>query len=125
MRTQTVISTAGGMQVSYDKPYNPNGVAIPAATAPPSMVVVTPAYGAANAAQLTAAGLVAMTAAANTYVAALSATDYGLINTQYPGGLSVLVSCKQVAIPALGSGVAALAAALATVLGTGANVVVL
>lgn len=118
MRQQTTISTAGGMTVAHDKPYGPDGTAV----AQPSTVTVSPAYGASGAAQLTAAGIVAMTAAVNTYIAALSATDRNTINTTLPGGLQVTVSAKLVQVPALSTGVAALGAALAAVLGTGANV---
>lgn len=118
MRNQTTLATAGGMTVSHDKPFGPDGTA----TDQPSMVTVSPAYGASGAAQLTPAGIVAMTAAANTYIAALSADNRTLLDDTYPGGLSVTISARLVQIPALSTGVAGLASALATVLGTGANV---
>lgn len=127
MRMTTVANTTGGMQISYDRAYGPSSAtgAIPVATAPPSMVTIGPAYGAAGAAKLTTAGVVAMVAAVNTYVAALSATDSATINNQYPGGLAVTVSPMCVKVPAVGSGVAALVAALAAVLAVGANVQVI
>lgn len=118
MRQNTLISTAGGMSVTYDKPYGPDGTA----DSSPSTVTVSPAYGAAGANQLTPAGIVAMTAAVNTYVAALSAANRTLLHNTIPGGLQVTVNAKLVQVPALASGVAALGAALAAVLGTGANV---
>lgn len=127
MRTQTVANTTGGMVITYDRPYDPTAAtgAIPIATAPPSMVCISPAYGAAGAAKLTGAGLVAMITAVNTYTAALSATDRDAINNQYPGGLSVAVSPFSVKVPALATGVAGLVTALAAVLAVGANVAVI
>lgn len=119
-----VTATPGqnGMVVRYGKDFDPNGMET---TAFATWVSVSPAYGAANAAKLSGAGVVAMTAAANTSVAALSAANRDLINNTLPGGLVVLVSPYEVRVPCLGTGVATLAAAFNTVLGTAANVSVL
>lgn len=127
MRTPTIANTTGGMVITYDRPYGPQAAtgAIPIATAPPSMVTVGPAYGATGAAKLTTAGIVAMTAAVNTYVAALSAADSASINNQYAGGLAITIAPMCVKVPAVATGVAALVAALAAVLAVGANVQVI
>lgn len=113
---------AGGMAIRYGKPLDFNGRDLPSATAPPQKLRVEPKLGASGAAQLTSAGMVAMYAAINTHMAALSATNRDDIHTRLPGGLSCVVTPRLVEVPCHAGGVATLAAALQVVLNTGANV---
>lgn len=123
MRTITTLNTTGGMQITWPNPTGPNGLAPAAALAPPVLLSVTPAYGAAGAAQLTAAGVVAMLAAVNTACAAYSdATDAAIYNGQPDGGYTITVSPRLVQVPCAYANVATLTAALAAVLAVGANV---
>ena len=94
----------------------------------PTKLAVVPAvnghYGAvANvpAAKLTRAGVLAAVAAVNTYLSGLTAQQLDQIHTLLPGGLEVHVTPTQVVCPVPAGGAAALAASLATVLSTGAN----
>lgn len=72
--------------------------------------------------KLTRAGMVAMLAAINTYIAGLSNANADLINGSLAGGLAVAVSPTLVQVPCAPGGAATLAASLATVLSTGGNV---
>lgn len=126
MRTMTVVAATpgqNGMKISYQRATDPDGTEIVGSVA--TYVCVSPAYGAASAARLSRAGVVAMMAAANTSIAALSAANADIINDTLSNGLAVQVGTWEVRIPCLYSGVATLASALHTVLGTGANVTVL
>lgn len=126
MRTMTLVAATpgqNGMKISYQQQTDSSGTELVGSIA--TFVCVSPAYGAASAARLSRAGLVAFLAAANTSVAALSAANADLINDTLPGGLAVVVGTWEVRVPCLQSGVATLASTLNTLLGTAANVTVL
>lgn len=123
MRTQTVLNTTGGMQITWPNPTGPNGAAPAAALAPPVLLSIAPAYGAAGAAQLTRQGIIAMLAAINTACAAYSdATDTAIYGGQPDGGYTILVSPRLVQVPCAYANVGTLTTTLAAVLNTGANV---
>lgn len=113
---------SNGVAVSYYKVFDgTTGLEVAPGAATPTAVTMAPAYGAAGAARLSPAGIVAALAAAATEVLALSAANRVLIAGQVPGGLAITVTDELVSVPCLYSGVATLAAALATVTATEAN----
>lgn len=125
-KTQHAVSPgAGGMMITWDRPTDFNGRELNTAIARPALLRVEPKLGASGAAQLTAAGMVAMYGAINTHMAGLSATNRDAIATQLPGGLSSTVTPRLVEVPCHAAGVTTLAAALQAVLAVGANVAVI
>lgn len=116
---------AGGMLITYDNPRDFRGLALASAVAPPVLLTVTPKLGASGASRLTSAGMAAMVAAVASHIAGLSTANRDAISSGLPGGLSVTVTPVLVTVPCHAAGVDTLAAALQTVLSTGANVAVL
>lgn len=123
MRTQTVLNVTGGMQISWPAPTGPNGASPVAALAPPVLISVTPAYGAAGASQLTARGVVTMLACFNTEVGNYSdATDAAIYSAQPDGGYHVLVTPRLAQVPCAYADVDTLVDAIVIVLEIAANV---
>lgn len=124
MRTRQLItgSPATGMKVEGEVPYGPNGTDHSATM--PFRLIITP-YGAGSAGkQLTPAGLQAAALRINTYLAALSAANRDLMLAQYTDP-SVSIAPRCITYPVLNmTDALAEAAAWATLIGTGANVVV-
>lgn len=130
-RIRRAESPAGnGMVILQDTPFDPNGN-LTDATLCSQLVILPTVVGqfgqvaAVTPGRLSRAGLVAMMAALNTYIAGLSAGNADLINNQLAGGLQVHCTPTLVQVGLAPAGAAAAATALAAVLSGGGNVIAL
>ncbi|GAA3283846.1 hypothetical protein Dvina_01485 [Dactylosporangium vinaceum] len=108
------------MTIYQDQPQGAGAVAGALDGVVPSVLIIQTSQGIAGA--LTRAGLVAMVAAAASYVAGLSAGNADIIANTLPGGLALSISRTKCVLPVAPGQAATLATAVAAVLNVGANV---
>jgi|SRR5579859_4500157 len=121
LRPESPTSSPGnGMQILHAAPTDMNGQPFDGSV--PSLVTIATAvvgqYGATQVTprKLTRAGIVAVLAAVNTYIAGLTAAQQDQINTQLPGGLVAVVTPTLVQVPVAPAGASGLATTLAGLL---------